>query len=116
MDADVTIVGDGIQALEAIAAKPFDVVLMDIQMPEMDGITAVKELRRRESESRREPPSGYCPGQRNAMAHQVQVYREAGMDDHVEKPFEYRQVADGHQRRVLDGGRVQADLAASLVA
>ena len=114
VDADVTIVGDGIQALEAIAAKPFDVVLMDIQMPEMDGITAVKELRRRESESgaSRLPVIALTA---NAMAHQVQVYREAGMDDHVEKPFEIVKLLTAING-VLDGGRVQADLAASLVA
>jgi CheY-like chemotaxis protein len=88
--------------------------LMDIQMPEMDGIAAVKELSRRESES----GAGRLPVialTANAMAHKVQVYREAGMDDHVEKPFEIVKLLTAING-VLDGGWVQVDVAASLVA
>ena len=49
------------------------------------------------------------------MAHKVQVYREAGMDDHVEKPFEIVKLLTAING-VLEGRHVQAEVAASRVA
>ena len=51
LPVELTCVADGQQALDASARQPFDVVLMDMQMPVMDGPTAVREIRRREAQA-----------------------------------------------------------------
>ena len=82
-----TVVGDGASVLEAWEAGDWDVILMDVQMPRMDGPTATREIRRREAASgRSRVPIVALTA--NAMAHQVQDYIAAGMDDFVAKPIE----------------------------
>jgi PAS domain S-box-containing protein len=81
------IVGDGRAAVEAWAAEPWDLILMDVQMPEMDGPTAAAIIRAREiAEGRGRTPIVALTA--NAMDHQVAEYRAAGMDDFVAKPIE----------------------------
>ncbi|MGA0601969.1 ATP-binding protein [Caulobacter sp. KR2-114] len=85
--ADLTIVTNGAEAVDAWAAGDWDVVLMDVQMPVMDGVAAVQEIRRREAaEARR--PTPVIALTANAMTHQVAEMRAAGMDDHVGKPID----------------------------
>ncbi|WP_374577660.1 ATP-binding protein [Phenylobacterium sp.] len=81
------IVDDGAKALEAWSQQPWDLVLMDVQMPRMDGPTATRMIRARErAEGRARTPIVALTA--NAMAHQVAEYAEAGMDDFVPKPLE----------------------------
>ncbi len=86
-----TIVADGAQALAAWEADTWDIVLMDIQMPVMDGPTACREIRRREAASGR-ARTPIIALTANAMAHQVAEYRAAGMDGFVPKPIEIGQL------------------------
>jgi CheY-like chemotaxis protein len=86
----VTIGDDGRKALAALEAEPFDVVLMDVQMPVMDGLEAVAEIRKREKSR-----GGHIPV--IAMtAHTLKGDRErcraAGMDGYVSKPIDKRQL------------------------
>jgi PAS domain S-box-containing protein len=84
---DPFIVANGQLALEAWATAAWDVILMDIQMPEMDGPTAARLIRERESEiGRARTPIIALTA--NAMTHQIADYVAAGMDDHVAKPIE----------------------------
>lgn len=80
-----TVVENGHAAVEAWVAGDFDLVLMDIQMPEMDGVSATREIRRIEAEQglHRTPIFAVTA---NVMQDQVAEYLAAGIDGHVAKP------------------------------
>jgi PAS domain S-box-containing protein len=81
------LVANGRLAVEAWATAPWDVILMDVQMPEMDGPTATCLIRERERQTGRlRTPIVALTA--NAMTHQIAAYVAAGMDDHVAKPIE----------------------------
>ena len=82
----ITVAENGLEALKAIETVDFDVVLMDCQMPEMDGFEASTEQRRREAEthSPRLPIIGLTA---NAGSGSRENCLNAGMDDYVSKPF-----------------------------
>ncbi|MGZ8408047.1 MAG: ATP-binding protein, partial [Caulobacteraceae bacterium] len=86
-DVDLHLVGDGQAAVEAWLNEDFDVVLMDIQMPVMDGIAATRAIRAAEAETGR-ARTPIVALSANAMTHQVKEYLAAGMDRHVAKPIE----------------------------
>ena len=81
------IVPDGRAAVAAWEAEPWDLILMDVQMPEMDGPTATAIIRTREADAGR-ARTPIVALTANAMDHQVSEYRAAGMDDFVAKPIE----------------------------
>ncbi|MDB5424572.1 MAG: hybrid sensor histidine kinase/response regulator [Phenylobacterium sp.] len=84
---DPVIVADGRAAVLAWEKEPWDLILMDVQMPVMDGPTATGVIRAREkAEGRARTPIVALTA--NAMAHQVLEYKSAGMDDFVAKPIE----------------------------
>jgi CheY-like chemotaxis protein len=95
-------VGDGRAAIEAWAREPWDLILMDVQMPLMDGPTATLEIRARElAEGRRRTPIVALTA--NAMEDQVAKYRAAGMDGFVAKPIAASRLFAALQA-ALDGG------------
>jgi signal transduction histidine kinase/AmiR/NasT family two-component response regulator len=84
---DLTLVENGREAVEACARTDFDLVLMDIQMPEMTGVEATVAIRQAEAElSRRHIPILAVTA--NVMAHQVAEYHQVGMSDVIAKPIE----------------------------
>ena len=87
-------VGNGKEALAALRAEPYDLILMDIQMPEMDGIEATSQIRR-------DPSLAHLPIIA-LTAHAMTGDRErclgAGMDDYVSKPFNPRQLVAAVQK------------------
>jgi PAS domain S-box-containing protein len=85
--AEVVIAGNGREAVDAALAGPaFDVILMDTQMPVMDGLTAIRLIRQAEAQSGL-PRTPVISLTANAMAHQVQAAMEAGADLHLAKPI-----------------------------
>jgi len=84
--ADLVVVENGAAALEAFDTQPFDLVLMDTQMPVMDGLTAIRAIRAREhsGSGERIPIISLTA---NAMPHQVEACLEAGADLHLAKPI-----------------------------
>lgn len=79
------IVENGRQALDAVAYGNFDVVLMDVQMPVMDGITATAEIRELPGDRGKIPVLAITA---NAMAGQRESYLEQGFDGYVSKPLD----------------------------
>lgn len=86
LGVDPVIVPDGRAAVEAWGRGEFDLVLMDIQMPIRDGVSATRDIRRLEAE-RGLPPTRIVALTANAMQHQVAEYAAAGMDGLVPKPI-----------------------------
>jgi PAS domain S-box-containing protein len=81
----VDIASNGVEAVNAVKATPFDLVLMDIAMPEMDGIAATKAIRALPAPACRTPIIAMTA---NAMVGDRERFLDAGMNDYVPKPIE----------------------------
>lgn len=79
-------VENGQEAVEAFTSDAYDVVLMDLQMPVMDGLTAIREIRKIESASGRNRTPIFAVTA-NAMTSHVTASMDAGADRHIAKPI-----------------------------
>ncbi len=85
--ADVA--GNGIEALSAIRRLPYNVILMDVQMPEMDGLEATRRIRASQTGSARPRIIAMTA---NAMRGDREACLAAGMDDYIAKPIDIREL------------------------
>ena len=85
--SELITVDDGAQAVAAFEAQTFDVVLMDMQMPGMDGLTATRALRAVEAARPATPRTPILMLSANAMAEHRDAARDAGADLHLAKPI-----------------------------
>lgn len=86
LGVDLTLCEDGQQALDAVQQIEFDLVLMDLQMPVMDGLSATRAIRELEADNQR-PRMPIIAVSANAMTHHKAEALEAGADLHIAKPF-----------------------------
>jgi signal transduction histidine kinase/ligand-binding sensor domain-containing protein/ActR/RegA family two-component response regulator len=86
---EVAIVADGLQAVEATKANPYDVILMDVQMPVMDGLEATENIRKLNSE---QPVIIALTA--NAMQQDKEQCINAGMDDYISKPIQIERLME----------------------
>ena len=84
--AELLMVENGALAVDAWRQGDFDLILMDIQMPVMDGVAAARAIRAQESQDGR-PRIPIIAVSAHAMPHHAQTYLAAGMDAHVPKPI-----------------------------
>lgn len=96
---DLTIVSDGKQAVEAVLSRDFDLILMDVQMPVMDGLSAARAIRANEAQGSRRTPIIALTA--NAMTHHVAEYLNAGMDGFTAKPIHLSQLLAEMERVVV---------------
>ena len=112
----VDVVGNGLEAVSAVQKKRYDVVLMDAQMPEMDGIAATQKIRALPDEEIANTPIIALTA--NAMQGDRQRYLDAGMNDYASKPIDTRALFGAIQRCVdaSDDGEQGAPQGAEVTA
>ena len=98
----VEVAGDGEVALTKVSEKPYDLVLMDIQMPVMDGVETSREIRRRCPDPLQRPRIVALTA--HALKGDREKYLELGMDDYIAKPVQAAELS-----LVLSKGRHRAD-------
>jgi two-component system, sensor histidine kinase and response regulator len=91
LGCDAQHAGNGVEALDALEKQEFDVVLMDCQMPVMDGFIATRKLREREAAKKLEPVRVVALTA-NALAGDREACLAAGMNDYLAKPFTLAQL------------------------
>jgi len=119
-DLFIETAANGIEAIEALSRSPFDVVLMDVQMPVMDGLAATRCIR--DAAVPGAPRVSIIAMTANVLPEQVKRCLEAGMDDHVGKPINPSTLLetlarwspqDASTGEQLDGHSARANLRAS---
>ena len=90
LDCSLDVAGNGLEALEALERQTFDVILMDVMMPEMDGPTATAAIRKLDDPERAATPIIALTA--NAMKGDRERYLAAGMNDYVAKPIDQDQL------------------------
>lgn len=116
---EITFANNGLEALEHFDAARFDAILMDMQMPEMDGLTAIRAIRERETRlGLARTPIAVLSA--NAMAEHVAASIEAGSDTHIPKPITPESLSNGIEKllavaEACDQAEVMPDQCASRI-
>ena len=111
VEADLTIVENGALALQAIEAEAFDIVLMDMQMPELDGLSATAAIREREARLGL-PRLPVIMLTANALDEHVRASLDAGADRHIAKPVRADELLNAVADMLIQPGEEGASAAA----
>ena len=85
----VEVAEDGIEAIAAVKASSYDLILMDIEMPRMDGFTAARTIRDLPGAAGRTPIVAMTAV---AIPEKIRAFREAGMDGYIAKPVQQQEL------------------------
>ena len=85
-DMDLVFANNGQEAVEMYLQEEFDIILMDLQMPIMDGLSATSSIREIEKDNNRKR-TPILALSANAMSHHIEETKTADMDGHVAKPI-----------------------------
>jgi CheY-like chemotaxis protein/HPt (histidine-containing phosphotransfer) domain-containing protein len=107
----VTVARTGVKVLSALEADWFDLILMDVQMPDMDGLEAAREIRRQEESSGKHTPIVAMTA--HALDGDRERCIEAGMDDYVPKPIRSRALFSAVERAIAQSAAKTAETRAS---
>jgi signal transduction histidine kinase/CheY-like chemotaxis protein len=107
LGVDLRITVDGAEAVEAFAAEAYDVVLMDVQMPVMNGVDATRAIRALEA-ARGAGATPILALSANVMRHQIEEYLAAGMNGFVAKPIEMAALVAAIEQALAGGGAAEA--------
>lgn len=94
LDCDITTAASGNEAIEIIRNQNFDLILMDIMLPEKNGYEITHEIRRLEKENNVENPVPIIALTANAYDNDREKCISAGMNEYLEKPFNAEQLID----------------------
>jgi two-component system sensor histidine kinase/response regulator len=103
MGHSVVVANNGSEALSMLAMQPFDLVFMDVQMPEMDGLAATKRIREHEKQTRFHVPIIAMTA--HAMTGDRERCLNAGMDGYVSKPINGKKLEQAIASVVTQGIR-----------
>ncbi|MBO9707765.1 MAG: response regulator [Caulobacter sp.] len=95
---------DGVEGVEAARRAPYDLILMDVQMPVMDGLTATRRIRASETGER----APIVAMTANVLPDQIAKCLDAGMDDHLGKPVDLRRLLETVSRWTQPGTTAEA--------
>jgi CheY-like chemotaxis protein len=93
------VVANGREATEAVRLAPYDVVLMDVEMPEMDGLDATRSIRRQLPVSRQPRIVAMTA---SALVEDQSACSEAGMDDYLSKPVRLGELEAALNSAIVD--------------
>ncbi len=108
---DVTVVGDGQEVLETLGNSDFDLILMDVQMPNLDGVEATKSIRSGEQWT-----GGHIPivaVTAHAMIGDRERFLEVGVDEYLAKPLDAETLFETMERLAGEAPPAKHDLAAA---
>ena len=89
---DISKVKNGRQVLELLNDEDFDLILMDLNMPELDGMECTRQIRSMSNEEKSSIPIIAITG--NAENYSIEEMKEAGLNDYVPKPINYDHLVD----------------------
>ncbi len=113
-DVEIETANDGVEAVEAAGRAWFDLILMDLQMPNMDGLTATKHIRAAAAPGQRRVPIVALTA--NVLPEQIARCLEAGMDDHLGKPIHPERLVNTISRWAIDDQAEAGGLADPVVS
>jgi CheY-like chemotaxis protein len=105
---NVTLAGNGLEALAILSSNTFDLALLDIEMPEMDGLEATRAIRSNEGTGNKHLPIIAMTA--HAMSGDREKYLSAGMDDYISKPIHAKQLLEMIERLCSPEGSAQREL------